>query len=210
MRDLYEDLWAQRTEPGEPYAWELRRSYLLERVKPGERALDLGCGDGAFTGALAGAGVKALGLDIAEAALERARAAHPGLRFALTPPHGPFPAADASFDVVWASEVIEHVADTARWLSEVRRVLVAGGRLLLSTPYHGRVKSLAIAVARFDSHYDPVGEHLRFYTRGSLSRLLDDFGFEIASLATARGLPLLREMLLAEARKPAGSTRSAS
>ena len=41
---------------------------------------------------------------------------------------------DAAFDVVWAGEVIEHVADTAGWLSEVRRVLRPGGTLLLEHP----------------------------------------------------------------------------
>ena len=35
---------------------------------------------------------------------------------------------DVSFDAVWAGEVIEHVVDTAAWLSEVRRVLRSGGR----------------------------------------------------------------------------------
>jgi ubiquinone/menaquinone biosynthesis C-methylase UbiE len=56
------------------------------------------------------------------------------------PIEGPLPFKDNSFDVVWASEVIEHVADTARWLSEVRRVLAPSGRLLVTTPSHGRLR----------------------------------------------------------------------
>lgn len=202
VRELYEDVWSELPEGLEPPALERRRAFLLGHVARGERALDLGCGEGTFTAVLARHGAAPIGADVAEAALARARAAHPDLPFVLTPPHGPLPFADASLDVVWASEVIEHVADTARWLSEVRRVLAPGGRLLLTTPYHGRVKNVAIALTRFEAHADPVGQHLRFYTRRSLRDLLDDFGFEAIEVSVAGGPPLLRESLHAIARRP--------
>ncbi len=51
---------------------------------------------------------------------------HPELDLRLVDGEGPWELADACFDVVWAGEVIEHVADTAAWLSEVRRVLRSG------------------------------------------------------------------------------------
>lgn len=201
MRRFYEDIWEQLPAELEPFAFARRRDFLLERVRAGERVLDLGCGDGSFCAELAGAGTDPVGVEVAEAALARARERHPGLEFRLAPPHGPLPFEDARFDVVWASEVIEHVGDTARWLSEVRRVLRGGGRLLLTTPYHGRVKNVALALARFESHFDPVGQHLRFYTRRSLARLLEDFGFEEIAIITAGGWPLLRETMLAQARR---------
>jgi SAM-dependent methyltransferase len=202
MRSYYEQAWAENGDVmAVPWAFERRRDWLLARIGAGERVLDLGCGAGAFAAALAGAGAEATGADVAEAALERARAAVPGARFERVDPDGPLPFADNSFGVVWAGEVIEHVADTAAWLSEARRVLVPRGRLLLSTPYHGRVKSLAIALARFESHYDPVGEHLRFYTRRSLRGVLEDLGFEVTAMSTQGGPPLLRDTLYAEARR---------
>ncbi len=103
-----------------PPDWELRRRFLLGSGEPGERALDLGCGAGEFTAALAEAGAAVVGVDVAEAALARARTAHPELDFRRVPIDGPLPFEDGAFDLVWASEVIEHVADTARWLSEVQ------------------------------------------------------------------------------------------
>lgn len=201
MREFYEEVWAQLPGELEPFALDRRRAFMLAQVSPGDRVLDLGCGDGLLTAALAQAGCDAVGADVAQGALERARERHPGPSYALVPPHGPFAFADSEFDCVWASEVIEHVADTARWLSEVRRVLRPGGRLALTTPYHGRVKNVAIALARFDSHHDPVGQHLRFLSRGSLSTLLFDFGFEEIEITAAGGPPLLRESLLAAARR---------
>jgi SAM-dependent methyltransferase len=201
VREFYEDVWSELPGDLPPYAFARRRAFLLAAVRPGERVLDVGCGEGAFCAELEAAGTHPVGVDIAERAVARARRRHPDLRFELVPPHGPLPLDDSEFDVVWASEVIEHVADTARWLSELRRVLRSGGRLLLTTPYHGRLKAGVLALARFESEFDPLGQHLRFYTRRSLRQLLEGFGFEDVGITAAGGLPLWRRMLLARARR---------
>jgi ubiquinone/menaquinone biosynthesis C-methylase UbiE len=196
VRDYYEELWerlpAQLTAPD----WELRGAFLLEQVSPGDRALDLGCGVGDFTALLSEAGARPVGVDVAEAGLARARARHSELEFRLAPIDGPLPLEDNTFDVVWASEVIEHVADTGRWLSEARRVLAPGGRILVTTPNHGRIKVALGGVERFSA---PLGDHLHLYTRSSLRSLLMEFGFADVAVRTAGGLPLLRRLLLARA-----------
>ena len=196
MRDYYEQLWERLPEQLGPPDWELRRSFLIENVRPGDQALDLGSGVGDFTAVLSDAGAQAVGADVAEAALERARSRHPGLDFRLIPIDGPMPFEDNEFDLVWASEVIEHIADTARWLSEVRRVLRPAGRLLLSTPSHGRLRLALGGAERFS---EPLGDHLHLYTRKSLRALLEEFGFGEVSARAAGGLPLLRRTLLARA-----------
>jgi ubiquinone/menaquinone biosynthesis C-methylase UbiE len=193
VRDYYEDLWQSLPDDLEPPDLSLRIAHLQAGVGPGDRALDLGCGEGRFTEELARAGAVPVGVDVAQAALDRARAKHPSLDFRLAPIDGPLPLDDGSFDVVWASEVIEHVADTARWLSEVRRVLVSGGRLLLTTPSHGRLRVALGGVQRFS---DPLGDHLHLYTRASLKTLLEQFGFGGVSVRAAGGPPLLRRLLL--------------
>jgi SAM-dependent methyltransferase len=194
MRDYYEELWERLPQGLEPPYFELRRQFLHEHVRSGDRALDLGCGDGRFTGLLAAAGARPVGADVAKAALRRARATHPEIEFVLVPIDGPLPLEDVAFDVVWASEVIEHVADTARWLSEVRRVLRPGGRLLLTTPNHPR---LAILSGGLERHADPLSDHLHLYTQKSLRRLLEEFHFGQITLSAAGGPPLMRQLLLA-------------
>jgi SAM-dependent methyltransferase len=196
VRDYYEELWRRLPERLEPPDWELRRGFLLHEVRPGDRVLDLGSGAGEFTAVLAQAGAEPVGVEVAEAALARARSSNPQLDFRLAPIDGPLPLEDNAFDVVWSSEVIEHVADTARWLSEVRRVLAPGGRLLLSTPSHGRLRVALGGVERFS---DPLGDHLHLYTRDSLRALLEAFGFGQVSVRAAGGPPLLKRMLLARA-----------
>jgi SAM-dependent methyltransferase len=196
IKDYYEDLWERLPDELAAPDFERRRSFLIGELLPSERALDLGCGKGAFTAAMADAGASAVGVEVAEAAVARARKRFPALDFRITPIDGPLPLEDGSFDLVWASEVIEHVADTARWLSEVRRVLVPGGRLLLTTPSHGRLLVAAGGVDRFS---EPLGDHLHLYTKRSLRTLLGEFGFGEVGVRAVGGAPLLRRSLYARA-----------
>jgi ubiquinone/menaquinone biosynthesis C-methylase UbiE len=196
VRDYYEELWERLPEHLEPPHLQLRAAFARANVCPGDRVLDLGCGDGALTGVLADAAGTVVGVDVAEAALRRARARHPALTFALAPIDGALPFDDGSFDVVWASEVIEHVADTARWLSEVRRVLTPRGRLLVTTPNHGR---LQLAIGGIERYSEPLGDHLHLYSARSLRQLLIEFDFEVGELRGADGPPLVKRLLLASA-----------
>ena len=195
MQEYFEELWRRLPANAEPSDFELRREYLLQGVRGGERALDIGCGAGQFSAALDAAGVEVTGVEVAQAALERARARHPRIDFRLIAPDAPLPFEDNSYEVVWAGEVIEHIADTGRWLSEVRRVLTPRGRLLLSTPSHGR---LQVAVRGVEHFSQPLGDHLHLYTRRSLARLLKEFGFCEVQVRPAGGLPLMSRLLLAK------------
>jgi 2-polyprenyl-3-methyl-5-hydroxy-6-metoxy-1,4-benzoquinol methylase len=201
-RDYHERIWEGVPAGLDPPDLGLRRAFLLERVPPLSRVLDVGCGEGWFAAELAQAGMTVVAVDVAEEPLRRARARHPGLDLRIVPAEGSWPLADESFDVVWAGETIEHVADTASWLSELRRLLRPGGTLLLSTPAHGRLRMVALGLSgrAFDAHFDPRADHLRFYTRRTLKRSLEDFGFQDIDVREAGGIPGLRPLLLASAR----------
>ena len=160
----HERIWQAVPEGLDPPDLELRLAFLLAAAEAAgagrgsrPRVLDVGCGEGRFAVELARRGFAVVGVDVAEEPLRRARAREPALDVRIVPAEGHWPLADASFDLVWAGETIEHVADTVGWLSEVHRVLRAGGRLLLSTPAHGRLRMLALALSgtRFECHFDP-------------------------------------------------------
>jgi ubiquinone/menaquinone biosynthesis C-methylase UbiE len=199
VREFYEGVWAGMPEDPEPWAWRRRRALLLGAVAPGERVLDLGCGAGRFVAALRDAGAEPIGVELAEAALERARRNVPGADLRRVAPDGSLPLGHGEVDVVWCSEVLEHVPDTIALLTEIRRVLKRGGRLLVTVPDHGRLKRTLIALAHYDAHYDPLGQHVRFYTRRSLTRALHATGFEAVRIGPLGGPPLLRRALVARA-----------
>jgi 2-polyprenyl-3-methyl-5-hydroxy-6-metoxy-1,4-benzoquinol methylase len=202
-RDYHESLWEQVPEGLAPAGFARRRDFLLAHVAAGQRVLDVGCGEGWFTAELTRAGAHAVGIEVAEEPLRRARRRDSQLAFELVASAAAWPFSDAEFDAVWAGEVIEHVPDTAGWLSEVRRVLRPGGVLLLSTPDHGPLSVLASALRprRLDAWLDPRSDHVRFYTRRTLAALLDDFGFVEVDVRGSGGVPLARHTLLASARR---------
>ena len=209
MRAYYEDVWADLPD-GPPWAFEWRSRLLSAEARAGERVLDLGCGAGHFLSLLLGRGAEPVGVELSARALERAREREPGAETHLLAADGSLPLAHASIDLVWCSEVIEHVPDVGALLAEVRRVLRPGGRLLVTTPAHGRVKGALVALTRFDSHFDPLGQHVRFFTPASLRRSLEAARLEVVGVSGARGLPLWRETLVARARRPSPQSPRAS
>jgi ubiquinone/menaquinone biosynthesis C-methylase UbiE len=198
MRDYYEELWERLPDDLQPPDLELRRRFALSNIQPGDRVLDLGSGSGDLTTDLARVADEVVGVEVAEAAVRRAQKRHPALDFRLAPIEGALPFADDAFDLVWSSEVIEHVADTAHWLSEVRRVLRPAGRLALTTPSHGRLR---LAIGGIERYSEPLGDHLHLYSARSLRGVLDDSGFREVQVRAAGGPPLLRRLLLARARR---------
>ena len=179
MRRVYEEHWREAPRDPEPWRFAWRRELLLGSLREGDAWLDLGCGAGRFT-ALAPGGI---GVDVAEEALARARENVPGGDFRLVADDGTLPLPHGSVDLVWCSETLEHVPDALALLQECRRVLRPGGRLVVTTPGHGLVRRVAIAALRFDAHFDPLGQHVRFFTRRSLTAALSAAGFSEVRVA---------------------------
>ncbi len=171
MDDWREDVWRSVPEGAEPERFAARRAFLLAHVAPGDRVLDLGCGDGAFAAPIARAGAVVTMADVAREAVRRARARVPGAEAVVLEEGAPLPFAEDAFDVVWAGETLEHVADVVGLLAEVRRVLRWGGTLVATTPWHARL------VAGIDRHFDPRADHLRFFSARTLREVVADAGF---------------------------------
>jgi SAM-dependent methyltransferase len=196
-----EAVWRAVPEDARPERFADRRAFLLSNVSAGERVLDLGAGDGAFAAELVAAGCEVIAVDVAEEALRRAGQRVPGLDARRVEEGAPLPLEEDAVDVVWAGEVLEHVADVVGLLAEVRRVLRWGGRLLVTTPYHGRLSLAVLALlGRADDHFDPRADHLRFFTGRTLDQVLRAAGFADTWVRAVGGIPLLRRGLHARAR----------
>jgi 2-polyprenyl-3-methyl-5-hydroxy-6-metoxy-1,4-benzoquinol methylase len=171
MQEWREAVWRAVPEDAVPERFAARRAFLLEQIAAGDRVLDLGCGDGWFAAELVTAGCEVTMADVAREALRRARKRAPAAEAVALAEGEALPFAEDGFDVVWAGEVLEHVADVAGLLAEVRRVLRWAGRLVVTTPWHGRI------VVAPDDHFDPRADHLRFFSARTLEVVLRGAGF---------------------------------
>jgi len=185
IREFYEAYWREPKAPpqGDPTAGErmacLRAALESFVSGPAEkvRILDAGCGDGEFVAFLRDLGFRVSGVDLSEGAIVRARQRCPDVQFRAASLEEVLPFGDESFDAIWCTEVLEHLFDIHGTLAEFNRILKPKGAVLLTTPYHGLVKNLLIALAGFDRHFNPDLSHIRFFSKTSLDRCLRRAGF---------------------------------
>lgn len=143
------------------------------------RVIDVGCGDGYFSHQLARLGAQVTGMDLSPAGLAKARSRTPEGTFLEHDLSQPFPVPDGSFDAAWCSEVLEHLFAPLKTLEHIARVVRPGGLVLLTVPYHDRLKNVAIALFEFERHYDPTYPHIQYFTRKSLATIVERAGLRV-------------------------------
>ena len=160
--------------------------------------LDLGCGNGSLANYLIKNDFNIYGTDASVKGITIANQINPG-RFAiqdLSSDDLPPELADIPFDTIISTEVIEHLYDPRKFIEFSKRTLLknGGGELILSTPYHGYWKYLALALSgKMDAHLGPLwdGGHIKFWSRKSLTRLLEEQGFTVTDFKGCGRLPYL-------------------
>lgn len=131
--------------------------------------------------------ITVFGIDAAKHSLMKAR--ERGIFTVLSDVSDPFPFYDSSFDFVYAGEIIEHIFDTRRFLTEIYRVLKPDGHLILTTPnlarLDDRLKLLFGKTPRQTSPLHPyLYLHIRPFTFDSLKNALTECGFTGITLHT--------------------------
>jgi SAM-dependent methyltransferase len=167
-------------EPDRPPFLQTRLDEIVARFATARRSgrlLDVGFGGGELLDAARRAGWSAFGVELAEGAVESARrrgvdAFHGTLHEARYEP--------LSFDVVVASELIEHILDVDPLLGEIRRVLRPGGLLWITTP-HGRGLSARILGTSWSVVSPPI--HIQLFSFGGVRTLLSNAGFRDVAIA---------------------------
>ena len=137
---------------------------------PGRRVLDLGCRDGSLSRAYAD-GNEIVGVDADREAL--AAAGKLGIETHWADLDEPLAFDDASFDVVVAGELLEHLRDPHRIVDDARRVLRPGGIFVASVPNAYRLKNRLRFLLGRDPEDDPT--HLHMFAPDDVQTLLDSF-----------------------------------
>jgi 2-polyprenyl-3-methyl-5-hydroxy-6-metoxy-1,4-benzoquinol methylase len=194
-----------------PHSFDYLASAVEEELDRlgSKRVLDLGAGNGTLCGRLSTRGIKVVGVEYDAQGVDIARRSYPAVRFhqhsveddpALLLQH------EQPFDTVVSTEVIEHLYSPHCLPQFARCVLKDDGCLIVTTPYHGYLKNLALSLmGHWDQHHTVLwrGGHIKFFSRTTLTQLLEENGFEVVRFAgVGRVVWLWKSMIITARKRP--------
>jgi 2-polyprenyl-3-methyl-5-hydroxy-6-metoxy-1,4-benzoquinol methylase len=194
---------------------------VLPMIGTNRDVLDLGCLDGTLGELFVRQGNRVKGIDASKTAIQKAR--DRGVDAQLGNLDDVFPFADASFDVVFAGEIIEHVFEVDQFVEEAFRVLRPGGSFIVTTPNLAALGRRLLLLFNRNPHIEisfkspGAAGHIRYFIASTLRKFLESKGFviqrhisdvvnfnasgSIASQWLARCFPTLGKTLIMQARK---------
>lgn len=188
------------------YLWPTVKA-LIERHTFSERkALDLGCGNGSVSNLLSELNFQVTGIDPSESGIEVARKAFPHLEFYQGSAYDDLASQYGRFPLVLSLEVVEHCYDPRRFARTLHDLVCEDGIAIVSTPYHGYLKNLALAlVGKWNDHLGPLwdGGHIKFFSVSTLRRLLLEAGFTNVSISRVGRIPPFAKSMIAVGHKRA-------
>jgi len=170
-----------------------------------KKIFDLGCGNGSVAFRLAQMGWTVSGVDPSEDGIAQARKTFPDLNLRLGSAYDDLVGQYGTFPVLLSFEVVEHLYDPRLFARNAFDLTRPGGMVIISTPYHGYLKNLAIAVAgKWDAHFTALwdGGHIKFWSQNSLRLLLMEAGFENIEFYRVGRVPIFAKSMIAVAKRP--------
>ncbi len=178
----------------------------LSRLGAHGPVFDLGCGAGYLANALTLRGYAITGVDPSSSAIALARGAYPSLDLHQASAYDDLAGRFGQFGTVISIEVIEHLYDPRAYARTLRGLLRPGGVALVSTPFHGYWKNLAIALSgATDKHVDPLwdGGHIKFWSPATLTALMVEAGLRVTAIRRVGRIPPLAKSMIAIVERPA-------
>jgi 2-polyprenyl-3-methyl-5-hydroxy-6-metoxy-1,4-benzoquinol methylase len=203
---MYKDYGFENGQPSHTQAYLWRPICALLDIKQPYGILDLGCGNGALVNELIKLGFDAYGTDASPQGIEQANKINAGRFYLqdLSSDDLPVQLKDKKIKTIISTEVIEHLYSPRAFVSFAKKILLEneGGEFIVSTPYHGYLKNLIIAVAgKWDSHANPLwdGGHIKLWSKKTLTTLLEEQGFKVIRFIGCGRLPYLWKSMVIKA-----------
>lgn len=190
----------------------LRHKYLLPAIEKAIRdfriqpspAFDLGCGNGSVANWLHQKGFAVSGVDPSDTGIATANAAYPSLNLRVGSAYDPLQESFGTFPFLVSLEVVEHVYAPRDYAACVYNLLSQNGYALISTPYHGYLKNLALAVTgKMDKHFTALWDHghIKFWSPETLTELLAEAGLSVARIYRVGRIPQFAKTMLVVVQK---------
>ena len=171
----------------------------LSRQTHDLRIFDLGCGNGSVAGEIANRGWRVTGVDPSLEGILEAKLNSNNINLYQGSAYDDLSMQYGLFPVVLSLEVVEHLYSPRKWASTMFGLLEKNGTAIISTPYHGYIKNLALAVTgRMDTHFTALWDHghIKFWSQKTLKTLLHEAGFvDISFHRVGRVAPLAKSMI---------------
>lgn len=183
----------------------VRRILCSELGDPNGRSLfDLGCGNGFVAAQLCEDGYNVTGVDPSPSGIRHGKNLHPDLDLFLGSAYDDLRAEFGTFEAVISLEVIEHIYSPRHFTRTLYELVEPGGVAVVSTPYHGYLKNLLLAVTgRLDNHFTALWDngHIKFWSERTLKALLLETGFRSVRFRRVGRVPALAKSMIAIAHR---------
>lgn len=184
---FYDEYWDRDNNwtPTHSFTDEQLDLHFDDLLQPTDSVLDVGCGDASnYQSWVVKKVSKLTGIDISPSGIANAKRL--GMEAMIHDFSEPFPFEAGTFDKAICIEVLEHLYDPKFCVQQIYRVLKPGGLFIMSVPNNGyhreRLKSLfqaELSTSITDFSNEWKGAHIRFYSKHSITRMLEVAGFTI-------------------------------
>ncbi len=170
-----------------------------------KEVFDLGCGNGAIANWLTEQGYSVCGCDPSRSGIAEANLAFPTLDLRLGSTEDRLSTIFGTFELVVSFEVVEHVYAPRNYAACLYNLLVPGGYAVISTPYHGYWKNLALALTgQMDSHFTALWDHghIKFWSIRTITQLLTEAGFRVVQIQRIGRISALAKTMTLVVQRP--------
>jgi len=174
-----------------------REDLAFEMLDPGEKLLDVGCGDGELVFRAKSKYRIVSGIDVSESRIKRAQQKFKGdlgIDLSVSNINNGLKFPDNTFDAIACIDVLEHIFDPYFVLAEINRILKPNGNLILEVPNLGYLRRrIELLLGKFPRTSSAInwrevgwdGGHLHYFTYPTFVKLLKDAGFKIVKLKSS-------------------------